>query len=170
MVRDVETRLGASKLALMADPYVTGAWIVATVNLAAAVLGLALWLLGRPGPLFWWPARLGQGIAAAYAVFCGVYALVEEPPAEGLTWVYILTPIAVSYFAEQLRLVAAQTVLERHGFESATALRASISSGDVDGNAFATGIAHEVVLREMAVVAIASGVIAFLAWRAVITG
>ncbi len=152
------------------DPYVVGALIAAAVNLVAAVLGLVLWFLGRPGKLFWWPARAGQGIAAAYAVFCGVYAVVAEPPAEGLVWVYILTPIAVSYFAEQLRLVAAQTVLERHGFESADALRASITSGDADSDRLATGIAHEVVLREMAVIAVASGVIAFLAWRAVITG
>ena len=153
-----------------ADPYVVGALIVGAVNAVAAILGLVLWLTGRPGPLFWWPARAGQGIAAAYAVFCGIYALVGEPPADGLVWVYILTPIAVSYFAEQLRLVAAQTVLERHGFESAAALRASVTSGDVDGNRIAMGIAHEVVLREMAVVATASAVIAFLAWRAVITG
>ncbi len=156
--------------ALDADPYVLGAWIVGTVNAAAAALGLFLWFLGRPGKLFWWPARAGQGIAAAYAVFCGIYAVVAEPPADGLVWVYILTPIAVSYFAEQLRLVAAQTVLERHGFESAAALRASVTSTDADGERLATGIAHEVVLREMAVVATAAGVIAFLAWRAVLTG
>ncbi|MBJ7472213.1 MAG: hypothetical protein JHD16_12985 [Solirubrobacteraceae bacterium] len=154
----------------MDDPYVIGAWIVAAVNAVAAVLGLALWLLGRPGPLFWVPARTGQVVAAAYAVFCGAYAVVAEPPPDGLVWVYILTPIAVSYFAEQLRLVAAQTVLERHGFESAEALRASVTSGDVDGDRFATGIAHEVVLREVAVVATAAFVIAFLAWRATITG
>lgn len=157
-------------LAVDADPYVVGALIVGAVNAVAALFGLVLWFAGRPGPLFWWPARVGQGLAALYAVFCGVYALVAESPADGLVWVYILTPIAVSYFAEQLRLVAAQTVLERHGFESAAALRASITSGDVDGDRFATGIAHEVVLREMAVVAISSFVIAFLAWRAVITG
>lgn len=154
----------------MDDPYVIGAWIVGTVNALAAALGLVLWLLGRPGPAFWVLARLGQGVAAAYAVFAGAYALLDAPPPDGLAWVYILTPVAVSYFAEQLRLIAAQTVLERHGFESAEALRASITSGEVDGDQFATGIAHEAVLRELGVVAIGAGVIAFLAWRAVLTG
>lgn len=154
----------------MDDPYVIGAWIVGTVNAVAAAAGLVLWLLNRPGPIFWLLARAGQGIAAAYAVFCGIYALVAEPPPDGLAWVYILTPVAVSYFAEQLRLIAAQTVLERHGYESAEALRASITSGEIDGEQFATGIAHEAMLREMAVVAIGAGVIAFLAWRAVLTG
>lgn len=162
--------IGAVIPSISDDPYVIGAAIVAAVNALAAVLGLALWLLGRPGPLFWWPARAGQVFAAIYAVFCGIYAVVSEPPADGLVWVYILTPIAVSYFAEQLRLVAAQTVLERHGYENAAELRASVESGDTTAQRNATGIAHEVVLREVAVVATAAGVIAFLAWRAVITG
>lgn len=157
----------------MSDPYVVGAVVVGAINVLAAVVGLAQWAAGRPGPPFWFLARGGQAIAAAYAVFAGIYALVDEPPAVGLAWVYILTPIAVSYFAEQLRLVAAQTVLERHGFESASELRASVVDvDDPDGSQqrLVTGIAHEVVLRELAVVALAAGVIAFLAWRAVITG
>ena len=106
-------------MAGMSDPYVIGAALVGVVNVLAAAAGLAQWSLGRPSPLFWILARGGQGIAAAYAAFAGIYALAAEPPAVGLAWVYILTPIAVSYFAEQLRLVAAQTVLERHGFEHA---------------------------------------------------
>lgn len=157
-------------IAFEADLYTIGALVVGVVNAAAAILGLVLWFMGRPGPVFWWLARAGQGLAAIYAVVCGIYAAVAEPPPEGLAWVYILTPVAVSYFAEQLRLVAAQTVLERHGFESAEALRASITSGEVDGDRFATGIAHEAILRELGVIAIGAGVIAFLAWRAVLTG
>ena len=121
----------------MSDPYVAFAIVVGVVNLLAAAVGLAQWLLGRPSSLFWFLARGGQGIAALYAVFAGVYAVVAEPPADGLTWVYILTPIAISYFSEQLRLVAAQTVLERHGFESATALRASLQGEPGDGGASA---------------------------------
>ena len=154
----------------MDDPYVIGAWIVGTVNAAAAALGLVLWLLGRPGPLFWWPARTGQVVAALFAIFAGAYAVLGEPPPDDLMWVYVLTPVAVSYFAEQLRLVAAQTVLERHGFESAAALRAAVAAGEIDGERYATGIAHEVVLREVAVVALSAFVIAFLAYRAVLTG
>ncbi|MDO9354228.1 MAG: hypothetical protein Q7T55_11060, partial [Solirubrobacteraceae bacterium] len=114
----------------MSDPYVIGAVVVGVVNAAAAVAGFAQWSLGRPGPLFWFLARAGQGIAAIFAVFSGIYALAKEPPADSLAWVYILTPIAVSYFAEQLRLVAATTVLERHGYESASELRASVEAED----------------------------------------
>ncbi len=166
-------------MAAMSDPYVAFAAFVGGVNVLAAVAGLAQWALGRPSPLFWFLARSGQVVAAAYAVFAGIYALTGKPPVEGLAWVYILTPIAVSYFAEQLRLVAAQTVLERHGFESASALRASVheaGTGDSgapdseDRQRLVTGIAHEVVLREVAVVATAAFVIAFLAWRAWLIG
>ncbi|MDO9355930.1 MAG: hypothetical protein Q7T55_19690, partial [Solirubrobacteraceae bacterium] len=38
------------------------------------------------------------------------------------------------------------------------------------GQRLVTGIAHEVVLREIVVVATSAGVIAFLAWRAWLTG
>ncbi len=76
----------------------------------------------------------------------------------------------MSYFAEQLRIIAAQTVLERHGYETADDLRTAVESGDDDAQRLATGIAHEALLREVGIVAIAAGVIGFLAWRAVITG
>ncbi|MFT4034625.1 MAG: hypothetical protein QM679_03505 [Patulibacter sp.] len=157
-------------MSAMSDPYIACAWIVGAVNVVAGAVGLAMWALNRPARPFWWLARTGQGVAAAYAVFAGVYAAAATPPAEGLAWVYILTPVAVTYFAEQLRLIAAQTVLERHGYASAAALREAVVGGDADAERRATGIANEVLLRELAIIATAAGVIAFLAWRAVLTG
>lgn len=154
----------------MSDPYIVGAWIVGLINALAAVAGGAQWALNRPGPPFWGLARAGQLAAALYAVFAGIYALAAEPPVEGLAWVYILTPVATTYFAEQLRLIAAQTVLERHGYESAGELRSAVDGGDANAARLATGIANEVLLREVAIIATGAGVIAFLAWRAVLTG
>ena len=154
----------------MSGPYIAGAVVVGAVNVLAAVVGSAQWALNRAGQPFWFLVRAGQVVAAAFAVFAGIYALAASPPEDGLAWVYILTPVAVSYFAEQLRLIAAQTVLERHGFETSSELRASVESGDDDAQRLATGIANEVLLREVAILSLAAGVIAFLAWRAVITG
>lgn len=154
----------------MSDPYVAGAVVVGVVNVLAAVVGGLQYALNRPGPPFWAFARGGQVLAAVYAVFAGIYSLAGSPPQDGLAWVYILTPIAVSYFAEQLRIVAAQTVLERHGYATAGDLRAAVEGGDAEASRDATGIANEVLLREVGIVGIAAGVIAFLAWRAVITG
>lgn len=154
----------------MSDPYIVGAWVVGVVNAMAAVIGAAQWALNRPGRLFWFVGRLGQGVAAIYAVFAGGYAVVASPPPDGLAWVYILTPVAVSFFAEQLRLIAAQTVLERHGYASLAELRGAVEAGDEEAVRRATGIAHEAVLREVGILAISAFVIAFLAWRAVLLG
>jgi hypothetical protein len=157
-------------MACVSDPYLAGASVVGVVNVIAAVVGLAQWALNRPGSPFWLFARGGQVVAGLYAVFAGVYAVADAPPDDGLAWVYILTPVGVSYFAEQLRLISAQTVLEHHGYDSAGELRAAVESGDEDAARLATGIANEVLLREVAIVATGAGVIAFLAWRAVLTG
>ncbi len=154
----------------MSDPYIVGAWVVGVVNALAALVGGLQWVLNRPGRLFWFLGRLGQGIAAAYAVFAGIYAAVASPPPDGLAWVYILTPVAVSFFAEQLRLIAAQTVLERHNYASPAELRAAVERGDEDAARLAPGIANEAVLREVGILAISAFVIAFLAWRAVLLG
>lgn len=156
------------------DPYVIGAAIVGAVNLVAGIVGAVQYSTGHVGGSgFWRITRTGQLLAALYAVFCGIYAVTVEGPQEGLTWVYILTPIAVSYFAEQLRLVAVQVVLERHGFDTPDELREAVARGSAGANPVAdpklvTGIAHAVVLREVAVMSTAAIVIAFLAWRAVI--
>lgn len=156
----------------MDDPYVIGAWIVLGVNAAVSALGLGQYLLNRPGQPFWWLARGGAAVAALYAVFCGIYALVAEPPPNGLAWVYILTPVVVSFFGEQLRLIAAQTVLEKHGFGSTAELRKAVTADQTGEGArlVATGIAHETLLRELAILALSAAVIAFLAWRAILLG
>ncbi|MDQ8043123.1 MAG: hypothetical protein REI11_00845, partial [Patulibacter sp.] len=136
----------------MSDPYVVGAVITGAINGAAAVVGAIEWALGRPNLLFWILARAGQLAGAVYAAFAGIYSLTGTAPKDALAWVYILTPIAVGYFAEQLRVVAAQTVLEKHGYGSAAELRESVDAGQVDRESFVTGIANEVVLREVAVI------------------
>lgn len=158
------------KMGAMRDPYVIGAAIVGVVNLVGAAVGLAQWALNRPARWFWPLARAGQFVAAVFAVLCGIYAVAVEPPPDGLMWVYVLTPVAVSFFAEQLRLIAANTVLERHGYATSAELRAAVEGGDPEAARMATGIAHETLLRELAVLALAALVIAFLAWRGVLTG
>jgi hypothetical protein len=154
----------------MSDPYVIGAVVTGSVNGAAALLGLGEWLLGRPNLAFWILARAGIFAGWIYATFAGIYSITNHGPKDNLAWVYILTPIAVGYFAEQLRVVAAQTVIEKHGYASATDLRESLDAGEVDREVFVTGIANEVVLRELAVIAAGAAVMAFLAWRAWHTG
>ena len=81
-------------------------------------------------------------------------------PADGLFWLYALLPVAVGFVAEQLRLAAAQTVLD-----------AARARGRRGGRAprRAPGSARSccaILRREMGVMALAALVVAFLALRA----
>jgi hypothetical protein len=144
-----------------------GAVIVAVVNALAAIIGLAEHQLGRPSRAFWITARTGQALAAIYLVLAGILGLAGWRPDSNLFWIYALVPPAVGYFAEQLRIVAANQVLDRHGYESAAELRA-VEDHD-ERAALAEQIAFEIRLRELGLVAICAGVVAFLAWRAWLT-
>jgi hypothetical protein len=99
-----------------------GAAVVA-VNLAAGLWGAWAWWYERDAPGFWPLLRTGQALVVVQAVVGGVLLLAgKELPA--LHLVYGLTPIGVAFFAEQLRLVAAQAELDRRGLEGREAVAA----------------------------------------------
>ena len=50
-------------------------------------------------------------------------AVLSFDPDDGLYWLYALLPVAVGFFAEQLRLVSTEQVLERLELEDADAVR-----------------------------------------------
>ena len=99
-----------------------GAAVVA-VNLAAGLWGAWAWWYEREASGFWPLLRTGQALVVVQAVLGGVLLLAGEdmPP---LHLVYGLTPIGVAFFAEQLRLVSAQTELDRRGLEGREAVAA----------------------------------------------
>ena len=80
-----------------------GAAVVA-VNLAAGAWGAWAWWQEREAPGFWPLLRAGQALVVVQAALGGVLLLAGEelPP---LHLVYGLTPLAVAFFAEQLRVV-----------------------------------------------------------------
>ena len=85
------------------------------VNLAAGLYGaFAWWRWVVPAPGFWPLLRAGQAIVALEAVLGGVLVAAGEDLPR-LHLVYGLTPLAVAFFAEQLRAVSAQTELDRRG-------------------------------------------------------
>jgi hypothetical protein len=94
-----------------------------TVNLAAGLYGAWAWWQWREAPGFWPLLRAGQALVAVEAAIGAVLLLTGDdlPP---LHLVYGLTPLAVSFFAEQLRLVAAQTELDRRHLEGRAAIEA----------------------------------------------
>ncbi len=136
------------------------ALLVAIVNAAAAAWGGWRWWRFAPSGAFWVLARAGQATAIALAVVAGVAYLTGSRPDGGLFWIYALVPVAVGFFAEQFRIISAQTVLEARGLENAQAMA---ELPDAEQRA----IVLQIVRREMGVMALGAGVVAFLAVRAV---
>jgi hypothetical protein len=128
------------------------------VNLAAALVGAWQWWRAGQGALFWRLLRAGQLLTVLVAADGLILVLAgEELP--GLHLVYGLTPIGVSFLAEQLRLAAADTVLAVRDLEDAQAMR-----GLPEAEQHA--IVHQIVRRELGVMAASAFVVAVLGMRA----
>ena len=132
---------------------------VALVSLVAGVLGAWRWWRVEPSRAFWLLCRAGQALAVAQAVLAGVLAALGFDPGDGLYWLYAVLPVAVSFVAEQLRVTAADTVLDDAGLENAQAV------GALD-EARQRSVVLAIVRREMGVMTAAALVVAFLALRA----
>ena len=96
--------------------------------------------------------------ATAALLVAGVGAVTGYDP-DGLFWLYALLPIAVSFVAEQLRLTAAQSVLDARDLEDAAAV------GELD-EAGQRSVVLAILRREMGVMTLAALVVVFLALRA----
>jgi hypothetical protein len=128
------------------------------VNLAAGALGLWCWRRGEQSRAFWPLLRAGQALVVLEALD-GVIVLAQGRDLPPLHLIYGLTPLGVSFLAEQLRLASADTVLQSRGLEDAQAMR-----GLPDGEQRA--IVHAIVQREMAVMAASALVVVVLGLRA----
>jgi hypothetical protein len=134
-----------------------GAAVVA-VNLAAGAWGAWAWWQERTAPGFWPLLRAGQALVVVQAVVGGVLLLAGEdlPP---LHLVYGLTPLAVAFFAEQLRIVAAQSELDKRGLAGRDDV-AALSDEDQ------RRLVRAIVRREIGVMAASALVVGFLGVRA----
>jgi hypothetical protein len=131
----------------------------AVANLVAGALGAWRWWTVAPSRTFWVLCRAGQALAVAQALVAGVLAVLGFEPADGLYWLYALLPVAVSFVGEQLRVTAAQAVLDDRGLEDAQAVGRLDPAGQ-------RSVVLAIVRREMGTMAAAAFVIAFLALRA----
>jgi hypothetical protein len=129
-----------------------------TVNVAAGVYGAWAWWQWRAAPGFWPLLRTGQALVAIEAAIGAVLWLTDRelPP---LHLVYGLTPLAVSFFAEQLRLIAAQTELDRRDLEGRAAIEALPEAQRRE-------LVRAIVRREIGVMAASALVVALLGVRA----
>ena len=129
-----------------------------TVNLAAGLYGAWAWWRWHPAPGFWPLLRAGQALVAIEAAIGAVLWLTDHelPP---LHLVYGLTPLAVSFFAEQLRLISAQAELDRRHLQGRAAIE-----GLPEGQR--RELVRAIVRREIGVMAASALVVAVLGVRA----
>jgi predicted phosphohydrolase len=117
-----------------------------------------LWWRAEPQPAFWTVLRIGHALLVVQVLIGGLLlALGNEPPS--LHVLYGALPLAIVFVAEQLRLVAAEQVLERRGLEAARDMEALPEHDQ-------RVIVREIVRRETGVVAAGALVATVLAARA----
>ena len=125
---------------------------VVAANLAAGVYGAVAWWRWFLPPGFWPLLRTAQALVGVVLVLLG-----DDLPR--LHLVYGLTPLAVAFFAEQLRAVSAQTELDKRGLAGRDDV-ARLS--DIDQRL----LVESIVRREIGVMAASALVVAGLGVRA----
>ena len=135
------------------------ALVAATLNAAAAGYGGWRWWRVDPDGWSWLLVRAGQAAVIFLAFVAGLAWLMGQRPDSGLFWIYALVPAGVGFFAEQFRLLAAQTVLDARDLPDAQAV-GRLPEADQ------RSIVLQIARRELGVMALAAGVNAFLAVRA----
>jgi hypothetical protein len=128
------------------------------VNALAGVLGGLAWLLRRRVPGFWPLLRAGQALILIEAV-TGAALVLDGRDLPRLHLIYGLVPLAVAFVAEQLRLTAAETVLDHHDLEGSQDV-AKLPEAEQHA------LVALIVRRETGTMAASAAVIALLAMRA----
>jgi hypothetical protein len=128
----------------------------------AGLWGAWCWYRVRQSSLFWRLLRAGQAVIVLDMALGGVLVLAGKKASE-LHLIYGLLPLAVSFVAEQLRIAAAQMVLDSRGFGS------SAEVGQLPEEEQRLVVVR-IVQRELGVMVLAALVILVLLVRAAGTG
>ena len=134
-----------------------GIALIAT-NLVAGVWGAWCWWRVRDAPGFWPLLRAGQALVMLQAVGGAVLLLMGRDLPE-LHLIYGLVPLGVSFLAEQLRLVSAETVLAQRDLEGRADVEALPDAEQRD-------LVRAIMRREMGVMAASALVVTVLGVRA----
>jgi hypothetical protein len=143
----------------MNQAVVAGALAVALLNALPGALGGWRWYRGEASRTFWVLLRVGQGSAITLAVAVGSLAVAGHYSSERLFYLYALLPLAVAFVAEQLRVISAQTILDRRELADARAV------GELPEDEQRSVVA-EIMRRELGVMTLSALVVVFLALRA----
>jgi hypothetical protein len=129
-----------------------------TLNTLAAFIGAVAWLVRRNPKPFWWCLRAGQALIMIEAVI-GAALVLDGRDLPRLHLIYGLTPIAVAFLAEQLKLLATQTLLDNRGYAGGADVA---KLPEAEQREFITAVLR----RELGVMATSAGIVAVLAARA----
>jgi hypothetical protein len=140
---------------------VIGVLSVALIG-GAGLWGAWCWHRVRPTRLFWRLLRAGQAVIVLDMALGGVLLIMGKKASE-LHLIYGLLPVAISFVAEQLRIAAAQMVLDSRGFESSSEVGKLPESEQ-------RLVVVSIVQRELGVMVLAALVILVLLVRAAGTG
>jgi hypothetical protein len=147
----------------MTEAVVACSIAVGALNALAGLLGAWLWHDGDPSEraaaTFWVLLRAGQGAALVLALAVGSLAAAGNYSTDHLFYLYALLPLAVGFIAEQLRVAAAQTVLDQRQLADAQAVGALPESEQ-------RRVVRDIVRREIGTMALSALVVVFLALRA----
>jgi hypothetical protein len=125
---------------------------------AATLVGAWSWIRRLPGPAFWPILRVGQAALVVQVVLGGLLLLAGRRTTD-LHLVYGLLPLGVSFAAEQLRVSAAQTVLDARGHASPQAV-GELPEGEQ------RALVLVILRRELGVMTVGAGVVTALLLRA----
>jgi hypothetical protein len=128
----------------------------------AGLWGAWCWYRVRQTRLFWRLLRAGQGVIVLDMALGGVLLAMGKKASE-LHLIYGLLPLAVSFVAEQLRIAAAQMVLDSRGFQSSAEVGKLPESEQ-------RRVVVRIVQRELGVMVLAALVSVVLLVRAAGTG
>jgi hypothetical protein len=128
------------------------------VNAAAGLWGAWCWWRRWHGRGFWPLLRVGQGLVMLQALD-GAILLIAGHDLPQLHLIYGLVPLGVSFVAEQLRLVTAETVMTQRGLEGRADVEALPQHQQHD-------LVRAILRREMGVMAASALVVAALGVRA----
>lgn len=143
----------------MTQAVVACALVVALLNALPALLGAWRWYRGEPSQGFWVLLRVGQGSALVLAILAGSLAVAGHYSSDRLFYLYALLPLAVAFVAEQLRVAAAQTILDQRDIPNAQAV-------GLLGESEQHAVVAAIVARELGIMALSALVVVFLALRA----
>ena len=135
------------------------AWATLAASAAAGAHAGWCWWQVRTSELVWPLLRGAQAVAVMQALAAAALYVAGYEPADELYWLYALLPVAIGLIAEQLRIASAEQVLENRGLENARAV-GSLPEAEQ------RSVVLAIVRREVGVMALAAGVVAFLALRA----